>query len=124
MLLKKWDDLPIFMKNDEVRKYYDVLSKKRVHLWLKRLFDIAASFILLILLSPFFLLLAIWIKMDSRGSVFYRQERVTQYGKTFRIFKFRTMVTNADQIGVKTIHALQGWEQRSENPVWMRYHSC
>lgn len=99
MLLKKWDDLPIFMKNDEVRKYYDVLSKKRVHLWLKRLFDIAASFILLILLSPFFLLLAIWIKMDSRGSVFYRQERVTQYGKTFRIFKFRTMVTNADQIG-------------------------
>lgn len=99
MLLKKWDDLPVFMKNDEVRKYYDVLSKKRVHLWLKRLFDIAASFILLILLSPFFLLLAIWIKMDSRGSVFYRQERVTQYGKTFRIFKFRTMVTNADQIG-------------------------
>lgn len=64
MLLKKWDDLPVFMKNDEVRKYYDVLSKKRVHLWLKRLFDIAASFILLILLSPFFFVTGY---MDQNG---------------------------------------------------------
>lgn len=99
MLLKKWDDIPEFMKNDEVRKYYDILHKKRIHLLLKRLFDMIMSFLLLVILSPVFLIISIWIKCDSEGPVFYRQERITQYGKVFRIFKFRTMITNADKLG-------------------------
>lgn len=99
MLLRKWDDIPEFMRNDEVKKYYDILIKKRFSLMLKRFFDIIMSLLLLIVLSPAFLILAIWIKADSKGTVFYRQERITQYGRTFRIFKFRTMVSNADKIG-------------------------
>lgn len=99
MLLIKWDDIPESMRNDEVKKYYDILIKKRFSLMLKRFFDIIMSLLLLIVLSPAFLILAIWIKVDSQGTVFYRQERITQYGRTFRIFKFRTMVSNADKIG-------------------------
>lgn len=99
MLLKKWDDLPECMKNNEVKKYYNILSKKKGQLVLKRLFDICLSLILIIILSPVILIISIWIKLDSKGPVFYRQERITQYGKVFRIFKFRTMVANADQIG-------------------------
>lgn len=99
MLLKKWDDLPDCMKNNEVKKYYDILSKKKGQLVLKRLFDIFLSLILIIILSPVILIISIWIKLDSKGPVFYRQERITQYGKVFRIFKFRTMVVDADQIG-------------------------
>lgn len=97
MILKKWEDIPPQMQTDEVRKYYDILNKKRASLFFKRIFDIFASLILLILLSPLFLVLAIAIKIDSKGPVFYRQERVTQYGKRFRIFKFRSMVQNADK---------------------------
>ena len=99
MLLRKWDELPEFMKNNEVKEYYNILNKKRFSLILKRFFDIIASLILLIILSPVFLTVSIWIKLDSKGPVFYRQERITQYGKVFRIFKFRTMVINADEIG-------------------------
>jgi len=99
MLLKKWNDLPQYMKNEEVKIYYDILSHKKGQLILKRIFDIIVSFILIILLSPAILVISIWIKLDSQGSVFYRQERVTQYGKIFNIFKFRTMVANADKIG-------------------------
>ena len=99
MLLRKWDDVPEFMRNDEVKKYYDILIEKRFSLMLKRFFDIIMSLLLLIVLSPVFLILSIWIKADSKGTVFYRQERITQYGRTFRIFKFRTMVSNADKIG-------------------------
>ena len=99
MQLRKWEDIPEFMQNDEVKKYYDILNQKRFSLLLKRFFDIAMSTILLVILSPVFLILAVWIKSDSTGPIFYRQERVTQYGKIFRIYKFRTMVTNADQIG-------------------------
>lgn len=99
MYLKKWEDIPDFMKNDEVRKYYDILRKKRFSLMLKRFFDIIMSLLLIIILSPVLIILSIWIKIDSKGPVFYRQERITQYGKVFRIFKFRTMIANADQIG-------------------------
>ena len=101
MRLIKWEKLPDFMKNDEVRVYYDLLKKKRFSLFLKRLFDIIVSLIMLSILCPFFIILAIVIKIDSRGPIFYRQERVTQYGKRFRIFKFRTMVANADKIGTQ-----------------------
>jgi len=99
MILKKWEDLPEKFRIDEVRPYYDALKKKRVSLFFKRAFDIFVSFIMLFILSPVFLILAIAIKLDSKGPVFYRQTRVTQYGKRFRIFKFRTMVQNADRIG-------------------------
>ena len=101
MRLKKWEDLPEFMQTEEVRKYYDILKKKKVSLFFKRVFDIVCSLIMLIVLSPMFLVLAIAIKIDSKGPVFYRQVRVTQYGKAFRIFKFRTMVRNADKIGTQ-----------------------
>jgi lipopolysaccharide/colanic/teichoic acid biosynthesis glycosyltransferase len=99
MILKKWDDIPDFMKNGETREYYEILNNKKISLWFKRLFDIVISLVLLIILSPIFLVIAILIKIDSKGPIFYRQERVTQYGKIFKIFKFRTMVQDADKIG-------------------------
>ena len=92
-------ELPEGMKNEEVRKYWEILQGRRAHLVLKRCFDIAASFIILLLLSPFLLLLALAVKVDSKGPVFYRQFRVGRYGEDFRIFKFRTMVEDADKIG-------------------------
>lgn len=103
MMLRKWEKLPSELQIEEVRPYYEILRKKRVSLFLKRLFDVAASLLLLILLSPLFLVLSIAIKIDSRGPVFYRQERVTQYGKRFRIFKFRSMVKDADRGSLVTV---------------------
>lgn len=97
MRIVKWENLPSEMQTEEVKKYYDILKKKRVSLFFKRLFDIIVSSIMLIVLSPIFLILAVAIKIDSRGPVFYRQVRVTQYNKKFRIFKFRSMVQNADK---------------------------
>lgn len=97
MLIVKWEKLPKEMQLPEVRPYYDILRKKQLSLFFKRLFDIVVSFLMLICLSPVFLILAIAIKIDSKGPVFYRQERVTQYCKHFRIFKFRSMVQDADK---------------------------
>lgn len=104
MMLKKWNQLPPEMQTEEVRKYYDILKKKKVSLFFKRLFDVFASAVMLIIVSPLFLILAIAIKIDSPGSVFYRQERVTQYGRRFRIHKFRTMVKNADKGSQVTVN--------------------
>ena len=70
---------------------------------MKRLFDIVASGIGLVLLSPVFLVLAIWIKMDSKGPVFYRQVRVGKNNKNFRILKFRSMHVGADKGSLVTI---------------------
>lgn len=98
-MLKDWDELPDFMRVREVRPYYDVLKKKQFSLLLKRVFDFVTALMLLIILAIPMALIAIWIKLDSEGPVFYRQERVTTYGKHFRIHKFRTMVNNADKIG-------------------------
>ncbi|MBR3301546.1 MAG: sugar transferase [Firmicutes bacterium] len=98
-MLKKWDDLPDFMRVPEVRPYWEILNKKRGQLMLKRLFDIVAGVILLIILAIPMAVIAVLIKRDSEGPVFYRQERATAYGKHFRIHKFRTMVSNADKIG-------------------------
>ena len=94
-----WEKLPSQMQTEAVKPYYEILQKKQISLIFKRLFDIVVSIIMLLILSPVFLILAIAIKLDTEGPVFYRQVRVTQYGKEFRIFKFRTMVTNADKIG-------------------------
>ena len=97
MKLVKWEQLPPQMQTEEVRKYYDILRKKGASLFLKRCFDLIVSAVALIVLSPVYIILAIAIKLDSPGPVFYRQERVTQFGKHYRIFKFRTMVQNADK---------------------------
>lgn len=99
MVLRKWEDLPKDMQCDAVKPYYEVLAKKKASLVLKRCFDVVVAGILLVLLSVPMLILALCIKLDSKGPVFYRQERVTTYGKKFRIHKFRTMVDKADQIG-------------------------
>lgn len=97
MRLVKWEALPAAMQTPQVREYYDILDKKRGSLLCKRLFDIGVSAVMLVILSPVFLVLAVVIKLDSPGPVFYRQVRLTQYGKPFRIFKFRTMVQGADK---------------------------
>ena len=99
MQFREWDDIPEFMKNEDVKKYYEILRKKRFSLKVKRFFDVTASFVLILLLSPVFLILSVWIKTDSKGPVYFKQERVTQYGRKFSIFKFRTMVINADRTG-------------------------
>lgn len=99
MLLKKWNDLPEFMRCEEVKTYYNILSRKKGSLILKRLFDVIVAGILLVLLAIPMLVIAVSIKIDSKGPVFYRQERITRYGKKFQIHKFRTMVENADKIG-------------------------
>lgn len=70
---------------------------------MKRLFDIFASGLGLLFLSPLFLVLAIWIKLDSKGPVFYRQVRVGRGNKDFRIFKFRSMRVGADKQGLITV---------------------
>ena len=100
-MLKNWNGLPEYMRTDEVRPYYDLLQRKKLSLFFKRVFDIVVSLIMIILCSPILLIISILIVKDSKGGVFYRQERVTQYGRVFRIFKFRTMVQNADQIGTQ-----------------------
>ena len=99
MGLRKWENLPEFMKTSEVREYYCILERKKVSIIIKRLFDFILSLILLIFLAIPMIIIAIAIKKDSEGPIFYRQERVTMYGKIFRIHKFRTMVNNADKIG-------------------------
>ena len=97
--MKKFESLPAELQNEQVRPYYEALAAKRGQLFLKRAFDILVSAILLLLLSPILLFFAIWIKLDSPGPVFYRQERVTTYGRIFRIFMFRTMKVDADKMG-------------------------
>ena len=98
-MLRRWEELPSFMRVPEVRSYWEVLNKKRGQLALKRAFDVVVAWIMLLFLAIPMAIIAIAIKLDSKGPVFYRQERVTTYGKKFRIHKFRTMVNNADKIG-------------------------
>ena len=99
MMLKAWEALPDSMRFPEVRPYYEILRRRQLSLLVRRVFDFAAALLLLILLALPMLAIAVWIKCDSPGPVFYRQERVTRYGKHFRIHKFRTMVDRSDQLG-------------------------
>lgn len=99
MLLKKYDELPQRFKTDAVSAYYERLSRRKGSLAVKRIFDLTVALIAAIILLPIYVIIAVMIKLDSKGSIFYRQERVTSYGKKFKIFKFRTMVVNADKIG-------------------------
>ena len=100
-MLREWEKLPKFMQTEEVRPYYDSLKKKKISLALKRGFDVFAASVMLVTFSPVLITISIMIVRDSKGGVFYRQERVTQYGRKFKIFKFRTMVANADKIGTQ-----------------------
>lgn len=100
-MLRKWEELPIEMQTEEVRRYYDILNKKRGSLLAKRIFDIVVSAVMIVFLSPLMLLIAVLVKVDSKGPVFFRQVRVTTYGKHFRIFKYRTMVNNAENMGTQ-----------------------
>lgn len=100
-LLKPWGQLPREFRTEAVRPYYEALCRKRTQLIIKRMFDLILSCVLIVLLSPVMLILAVAIKLDSPGTVMFRQVRVTQYGKEFRIFKFRTMVQNAQQLGTQ-----------------------
>lgn len=98
-MLKQWDELPEYMRNDEVKPYWETLNKKRVQLMVTRVCDFVTALVLLIILAVPMVIIAVMIKCDSEGPVFYRQERITTYGKHFRIHKFRTMVNNAEKIG-------------------------
>lgn len=99
MWLRSWDKLPDFLRTKEIRTYYDTLCKHRVSLVLKRLFDFFVSLIMLLVLWPFMLIIAIVVKLDSPGSALFAQERVTTYGKRFKIWKYRTMVSGAEKKG-------------------------
>ena len=101
MILKPWEELPDYMRVAEVRPYYDILSRHKGSLILKRLFDFSVSCIMLMILWPFMLIIAVMIKADSKGPALFLQERVTTYGKRFKIWKFRTMVTNAEKVGTQ-----------------------
>lgn len=101
MILKEWNDLPVIMQNDAVKYYYDILSRHQISLVLKRLFDIVVSLIMLIILCPVMLIIAIMIRLDSPGPALFLQERVTTYGKHFKIYKFRTMVVDAEKMGTQ-----------------------
>ena len=98
-MLRRWEELPGFLRCAEVKPYYDILAEKRSSLVLKRIFDILAASVLLLVLGLPMIIVAVLIKLDSEGPVLFRQERVTTYGRKFRIHKFRTMVDHAEQRG-------------------------
>ena len=98
MILRKWDKLPDELRIPEVRPYYDVLSRRRGSIALKRVFDFLVSLLMLLILWPFMLLIALAVRLDSPGPALFLQERVTTYGRRFKIWKFRTMVNNAEKL--------------------------
>ena len=99
--MKKWNELPKVMQNDKVKYYYDILQEHEKELKLKRAFDIICSLIIIIILSPVLIILSVMIKLDSKGPVLFKQVRVTTYGRKCKIWKFRTMVNNADRLGTQ-----------------------
>ncbi|KRE57660.1 sugar transferase [Paenibacillus sp. Soil750] len=99
MILRKWEELPSEFRNESVRKYYDILSKKKFSLYTKRIFDIVGSVVAITILIPLFIFISIAIKLDSEGPIIFRQVRITKYGKKFNILKFRTMIINAERLG-------------------------
>ena len=99
MKVRKWEELPEKMITREVRRYYNIIVRHSGWFKVKRVMDICVSLVLLAILLIPMGIIALMIKTDSQGPVFFRQERVTQYGKIFKIYKFRTMVDNASQLG-------------------------
>ena len=98
-MLERWENLPECMRNDEVKKYYMKLKEKENSLLIKRLFDIWMSVFLLMLSAPALLVIAVMIKLDTPGPVIFRQTRVTAYNRDFTIYKFRSMVDHAAELG-------------------------
>lgn len=98
-MLRRWEKLPESMRREEIRPYYEILRRKRGQLFLKRVGDLIVAVIMLVFLAIPMAVIAILIKTDSKGPVFFRQKRVTKYGKVFRIHKFRTMVDKAESLG-------------------------
>lgn len=94
-----FDKLPQRFQCDEVREYYDILCKKKFSIILKRITDIFMALVMLIFLIIPIIIISIAVKCTSKGPVFYKQVRVTAYGRHFKILKFRTMVVGADKIG-------------------------
>lgn len=92
MRMPKWQALPADMRTEAVRPYYEALSRRSPQLWLKRLLDIVGASLMMVTLGWLFIVLPIIIKLDSPGPVFFRQRRITQFGREFLILKFRTMV--------------------------------
>jgi lipopolysaccharide/colanic/teichoic acid biosynthesis glycosyltransferase len=101
MKLRAWNDLPEKMRTREVRRYYNILIRQTGWFKVKRMMDVAVSSVMLVFLAIPMAVIAVMIKLDSEGPVFFRQERVTQYGRIFKIYKFRTMVENAQQLGTQ-----------------------
>ena len=97
--MKPFEKLPSQFQCDEVKEYYDILCKKTKSLFFKSAMDLFFAIILLIFLIIPIIIISIAVKVSSKGPVFYRQVRVTTYGKRFKILKFRTMVENADKMG-------------------------
>ena len=91
-MLLKWNELPDQMKTEEVKPYYEILRRKRGSLVVKRTFDVLAASMMTVALAAPMAIIAAAVKIDSKGPVIYRQERVTTYGRVFKIHKFRTMV--------------------------------
>lgn len=99
MRLKEWSELPDKMRTKEVRKYYNILIKHSGWFKFKRIMDIFVASMMLIVLALPMTVIAVFIKADSKGPVLFKQKRVTQYGRIFEIYKFRTMVENAASMG-------------------------
>lgn len=98
-MILPYDKLPKRFQIEAVKPYYDILSKKKRSLFLKRVTDIVLCSILLVFLIIPMIIIALSVKVTSKGPVFYKQKRVTTYGRIFNILKFRTMVDGADKIG-------------------------
>lgn len=99
MKMPEYLSLPEELRCDEVKHYYDILKTKTSSLVLKRIFDVAVALFLIILLALPMAVIALLIKCTSKGPVIYKQVRVTAFGKRFKIFKFRSMRTDADSKG-------------------------
>ena len=111
MQLRRWNELPTVMRTREVRRYYNIIKKHQGSLRLKRIFDVVVASIMLIVLAIPMAVIAVLIKLDSKGPVFFRQERVTQYGRIFKIYKFRTMVVQTEE------EERRGWTTRHDARV-------
>lgn len=99
--MKRFEDLPERFQNDAVREYYDILATKKATLIFKKVFDFLLALILFIVLLPIYLILAVAVKVTSKGEIIFKQKRVGKYGKEFNVLKFRTMVTDAEKLGAQ-----------------------
>ena len=86
--MRAFNELPLEFQNESVKKYYNILAQRKTSLRIKRLFDIIMSLIILVFLIIPILVIALLVKLTSKGPVFYRQVRVTTYNREFKIFKF------------------------------------